>query len=280
MLIKNISQYLVIITTIVLVNLIITSCQSKCEFAANQDAQKESVQLNDFIFSRVFGSNSCSPKKLFLRLPVNVNVELLNKENLLSGKEYTPKITSFVTFSSQPNTFTISRIDEFKNGFFYTKKDTCLAWKWLKIKGQNSVLTLSMERNLKIHDQNIKSVIFLISLPVEMRDARSDISIERYVWEKETSKVGRIEFFNFNQKYPILRNLFRQRDRGRLQTVDAFSEGKSVDGKIIEEISEISDRGGLHVDREIEELIISKYEKTYLDTADYPPCKIPEDLKK
>lgn len=264
--------------TIILANIALISCQSKCEFTT-QDAQKESVQLNDSIYNRIFGSKSCSPQKLILRLPVNVNLKTEKQNKILNKTSYTPQITTLVTFSNKYKNFDISRLDEYGNGFFYTKKDTCIAWKWSNGNKQQ-VIYLSMERNLQIHNNNIKSVIFLVSLPLEMKEAGVDITLERYVRNTDTSKVGLISYFNFNKQYPILKNLLKQKEKGRININDAFQEGKQVQPNIKRELLEISKISGIHIERSLEKMIKEKYEKTYLDTAESPACEISKDLIK
>ncbi|MBH8567212.1 hypothetical protein I8748_34545 [Nostoc sp. CENA67] len=273
---KNFNQLLLIITTVMLASLTLTSCKQECEIK-NQYPQKESVQLNDSIYNRVFGSKSCSPQKLVLRLPVNVNLKIEKHNKLLTSSIYTPRITNFVIFSSNNSNFYITRVDEYANGFIYSNKDTCLAWKWSNDNKQQ-VLHLSMDRNIQIRDPNIKSVIFLISLPLEIKEAGVGITLERYVRNTETSKVGLISNFKFNKEYPILKSLLRQKEKGRLNANDAFQEGKQVDRNVAGELSKISDINGVYLEHDLEPMIKEKYEKTYLDTPDYPACEIPKDF--
>ncbi|NMF64218.1 hypothetical protein DP113_07435 [Brasilonema octagenarum UFV-E1] len=276
---KSFYQLLGISATIILASLALTSCKHQCEFTT-QDAQKESVQLNDSIYSRIFGSQSCSPHKLVLRLPVNVNIKTEKQDKVLTSINYTPKITTLVTFSSNYKIFDISRIDEYANGFIYTNKDTCLAWKPSNDnKQQEQVLYLSMERNLQIRNPNIKSVIFLVSLPLEMKEAGVNITLERYVRDKDTSKVGAINYFNFSRQYPILKFLLRQKEKGRINASEAFHEGKQVSNEVAREFLEISDMGGVLLEHDLESMIEAKYKKTYLDSPESPACEIPKDLK-
>ncbi|MBD2776798.1 hypothetical protein [Iningainema tapete] len=270
-------KFLVISATIILANLVVTSCKQQCEFTT-QDAQKESVQLNDSLYSRIFGSKSCSPHKLVLRLPVNINLKTQRQDQVLTSKDFTPKITTLVTFSSKYKIFDISRIDEYSNGFIYTNKDTCLAWK-PSYDNKQQVLYLSMERNLQIRNPNIKSVIFLVSLPLEMKEAGVNITLERYVRDKDTSKVGAINYFNFTRQYPILKNLLRQKGKGSINTSEAFNEGKQVSNEVAREFLEISDTGGVLLERDLESMIEAKYKKTYWDSPESPACEIPKDLK-
>jgi hypothetical protein len=275
---NNIYRSLGFGASIILATLALVSCSrmNACE-VQTQDAQKESVQLNDFIYNRVFGSKSCSPQKLILRLPINLKIENQNKES--RNQQYTTKITTLVTFASNYNNFYITRIDKSKKGFIYTNKDSCLAWKWSKDDKQK-VLNLTMERNLQIRDPNLESVIFIVSLPIEIKEAGIDVTLERYTWDSDTARVGAIHNFNLRKEYPEIKNILRQKERGSINTREGFSEGKKVSNEIAAELIKINDMGGVHLDRDLAVLLKAKYEKTYHDSPDYPACEIPIDFKK
>ncbi|MEH2149083.1 hypothetical protein [Nostoc sp.] len=172
---KNIYRYLkllVIKLTFVFPILALTSCKNipPCENVA-QKAQKTSVQLNESIYNKVFGNKSCSLRQLNLRLPVNSSTN--NQDKNSNSQGYTPRITTFLTFSNKDENFSITRLDKKNGTWFYTEGDSCLAWKWSG-NDKNQNLVLSMERNLQIRDTNIQSVVFIVSLPHEIKEVEGE----------------------------------------------------------------------------------------------------------
>ncbi len=271
-------RYLGIGATIILPILVLTSCNkiSTCEEVQIQKVQNISVQLSEPIYSRVFGSKSCSPRKLELRLPVNSPIE--NPDKKSTNQTYTPKITTLVTFSSKYENFSIIRLDQKANGWIYTESDSCLSWKWSQEdKGQN--LILSMERNLQIRNPNIKSVIFILSLPLEIKEARElDLILKRYTWEKDTSRVG--DIYNFNRKdYPEILAILKERERGTRNDSNAFGAGKPVSNEIAEELQNIGDKGGVYLIQEFASKKPRLDKESYHDSPESPACRIPDDLK-
>lgn len=254
--------------------LALTSCISDCEIQS-KDAEKASVQSNNSMYSKIFGNKQCPPKKIVVRVPVNFKIEEAEKGSS-SKQPYQPKITTLVTFSSEYQKFHVRRIDEDKNGVFSSsKKDTCLAWKWSKNNNQQA-LTLSMERNLQIRDPGIKSVIFLVVLPVEIKEAATKVILKRYAWDRD----GAIHKFNLRKKYPVLRNSLRQNEQQRAKASEAFVDGQKVSNQIAAELKKIVDQGGVHLDESFASLGDTEGIQKYISNQESPACEIPDDLKK
>jgi hypothetical protein len=108
-----------------------------------------------------------------------------------------------------------------------------------------------------------------------------DVTLKRYVWDKETSKVGAIHKIKMQKDYPNFQDILRQKERGTLKNNDAlaFQEGKGVKNEIAGEFKNIEKLGGVHIDDDLSSLIKERYEETYQDTPDSPACEIPKDLK-
>ena len=271
---NNIYRYLGITTAVTLI-LALTSCISisDCE-VQSKEAEKASVQLNTSMYSKIFGNKKCSPKKIVVRVPVNFKIEEGDQDSS-NNKQYQPTITTLVTFSSEYQNFHVRRIDEYKSGgFYYSKKESCLAWKWSNDNSQQT-LTLSMERNLQIRDPGIKSVILLVVLPVEIKEAATKVILKRYVWER----YGDTYKFNFKNEYPILKNTLRQKARQSIQASKDFVDGQKVSDKIAAELEKIVDKGGVHLDKNFDSLLDSEDREKYTPNKDSPSCEIPEDLK-
>jgi len=105
------------------------SCGNPCQVEVSE-ANKMSVQSNESIFDNIFDTKQrCLPKKLILRIPENIAVN-----SLPSGRSETrnigPGIHTFVAISNEQKNFSIIRIDKVGDRWYYTKNDSCLAWKW------------------------------------------------------------------------------------------------------------------------------------------------------
>lgn len=272
---NNIYRYLGITTAVTLI-LALASCRSisDCE-VQSKDAEKASVQLNTSMYSKIFGNKQCSPQKIVMRVPVNFKIEK-GEQNSLSKQQYQPKITTLVTFSSEYKTFHVRRIDEYKSGkFYYSQKDTCLAWKWSGNNNQQT-LTLSMERNLQIRDPGIKSVVFLVVLPVEIKEAATTVILKRYAWDR----YGAIHEFNLKNKYPVFFKTLRQNEQQKAKASEAFVDGQKVSNQIAAELKKIVDKGGVHLDQSFASLGYTDDTQKYIPNQESPACEIPDDLKK
>lgn len=273
---NNICRYLGITVAFTLI-LALTSCTtsiSDCD-VQSKDAEKVSVQLNTSMYSKIFGNKQCSPKKIVVRVPVNFKIEEAEKGSS-SKQQDKPKITTLVTFSTEYKTFHVRRIDEYKNGgFHYSKKDTCLAWKWSENNNQQT-LTLSMERNLQILDPGIKGVIFLVVLPVEIKEAATKVIFKRYAWDR----YGDIHKFNLKDEYPVLKNTLRKNEQQRAKASEAFVDGQKVSNQMAGELKKIVDQGGVHLDKSFASLGDSEDTQKYVPNQKSPSCEIPDDLKK
>lgn len=273
---KIIYQYLVTIATIVPTVFALTCCNKikTCE-VQDEKAYSESVQASNSVYSRVFGTQKCSPHKIILRIPVNFKIED-QKAASVTSQSYQPKVTTVVTFSREYKTFYIRRIDQDVNGaVYYSQKDSCLAWKWSRA-GEQAILSLSLERNLQIRDPNIKNIIFIISLPVEIKEAESDIALKRYTWDR----VGDIYNFDLKKEYSILKDALRSKEKLKAEGSDAFVDGKKVNDEMAKELSILSIKGGVHLDEDIASMLDTQFVENYIPGSESSSCEIPADLKK
>ncbi len=263
--------------TIILPILSLASCH-KIDICENVDFKtpyKTSVQINENIYNKIFGNSSCSPGKIELRLPVNSSIENLTQKS----KEdiYTPEISTFVTFSSQNDKFSIIRLDKKENDWIYTEGDSCLAWKWHESE-KKQTLTLSMERNLQIRNPDIKSVLFIVVLPLEFKEAKPDLNLKFYTWDKTTSKLGPTEIFQ-QKDYPEIRELLRQKQTGNSNDSNAFIHGRKVSKEIAEEMKNIANNGKIYLVKELVSMIDAEEKKSYHYAPESPACDIPNDWK-
>lgn len=276
---RNFFRYLGISATISLTVMAIQSCSkiSGCEIQTQQP-QNASVQLNDSIYNQVFGKKSCSPKSLTLRLPVNSSTE--NTDKKLNSHKYTPKIITLVTFSNEYESLSIKRIDKYADSWIYSQKDACLAWIW-KASEENDKqkkLILSMERNLRIHDPKIKSIIFIVSLPLEIIENQVNITLKRYTLN--TSRIGKVHHFKLGRQFPELKDLLRQQEKGRFRASNKFfNEGKKVSQKIAEELESINNQVGVYLEEDLNSLLDAEYKETYSDRSESSYCEIPTNFK-
>jgi hypothetical protein len=263
--------------TIMVPILSLASCQknSVCENINFKNKNQASVQINEDIYTKVFGTSSCSPRKVELRLPVNSTI--LTSDNKLKEEIYTPQISSFVTFSSQNKKFSIIRLDKKGNNWIYTEGDSCLAWKWNQVEKEQT-LTLSMERNLQIRNTDIKSVIFIVVLPLEFKEAKPDLNLKFYTWDKTTSKLGSREIFQ-QKDYSEIRELLRQKERGKFNDINAFIHGRKVSDEIAEEMKSMGDNGKIYLVKELASMKYTEEKQSYHSAPESPACDIPNDWK-
>ncbi|WP_293044531.1 hypothetical protein [Moorena sp. SIO1F2] len=234
-------RYLGILVTLIFNSIGLHSCTtqiSPCHIQT-EEARSISVQSNEPIYNEIFGNQECSPQKLVLRIPVNSRQEIPDTNSLLNHR-YTPKIVTLLTFSHQAKSFYIRRIDNHNDGWVY-KKASCLAWKWSR-EDEQQVLNLSLERNLQIRDPKIKSVIFIVSLPFEIKDAQPNVDLQVYTWD-----LFEGIYYLKLKNYPNLKEILRQKDRRSIQASKAFRDGKTVKHEIQKELNQIDDIGGIHL---------------------------------
>ncbi|WP_293073163.1 hypothetical protein [Moorena sp. SIO4A5] len=267
-------RYLGIIVTLILNSIGLQSCSPKITpcLIQTEEARSISVQSNEPIYSEIFGNQECSPQKLVLRVPVNSRPEIKDSNSLLDQR-YTPNIITLLTFSHQAKSFYIRRIDNHNDRWIY-KKASCLAWKWSREDDQQ-VLNLSLERNLQIRDPKIKSVILIISLPFEIKDAQPNVNLQVYTWDLFEG----IYYFK-PKNYPNLKEILRQKDRKSIQSSNAFRDGKTVKNEIQQELNQIDDIGGIHLDKYFESILDGEYLEKYTPSSEDTYCEIPDDLKK
>ncbi|AOY79675.1 hypothetical protein BJP36_06800 [Moorena producens JHB] len=266
--------YLGIIVTLILNSIALQSCTtqiSPCHIQT-EEARSISVQSNEPIYNEIFGNQECSPQKLVLRIPVNSRQEITDTKSLLNQR-YTPKIVTLLTFSHQAKSFYIRRIDNHNDGWIY-KKASCLAWKWSR-EDEQQVLNLSLDRNLQIRDPKIKSVIFIVSLPFEIKDAQTNVNLQVYTWD-----IFEGIYYLKLKNYPNLKEILIQKDRRSSQASNAFRDGKTVKPEIQKELNQIDDIGGVNLDKYFESILDGEYLKKYIPSSEDTYCEIPDDLKK
>lgn len=267
-------RYLGIIVTLILNSIGLQSCTPQitpCPIQT-EEARSISVQSNEPIYNEIFGNQECSPQKLVLRVPVNSRPEITDSQRLLNQR-YTPKIVTLLTFSHQAKSFYIRRIDNHNDGWVY-KKASCLAWKWSREDDQQ-VLNLSLERNLQIRDPKLKSVIFIVSLPFEIKDAQPNVNLQVYTWDLFEGL-----YYIKLKNYPNLKEILRQKDRRSSQAIHAFRNEQTVKNKIQQELNQIDDIGGIHLDKYFESILDGEYLKKYTPSSEDKYCEIPKDFNK
>lgn len=267
-------RYLGIIVTLILNSIGLQSCTPKITpcLIQTEEARSISVQSNEPIYNEIFGNQECAPQKLVLRVPVNSKPEIKDSNSLLDQR-YTPNIITLLTFSHQAKSFYIRRIDNYKEGWVY-KKASCLAWKWSR-EDEQQVLNLSLERNLQIRDPKIKSVILIVSLPFEIKDAQPNVNLKVYTWDLFEG----IYYFKL-KNYPNLKEILRQKDRKTLQASKAFRDGQTVKTEIQKELNQIDDIGGINLDNSFESILNEEYLEKYTPSSEDTYCKIPDDFQK
>lgn len=136
---KNRYQYFGLIIPLVVIGLFFYPTISKLFRAKNfcqvqgETLFSRSVQPNESIHRSLFREKNCSPHKMVLRLPVNAIIQ--NPGTTISLQQYTPKISTIVTFSnSNKPEFYIRRIDQYEDGFYFTNSDSCFAANGLSIR--------------------------------------------------------------------------------------------------------------------------------------------------
>jgi hypothetical protein len=235
--------------------------QDICQIS-DKEAKKYSAQNNENIFNEVFGNKSCHPNQLNLRIPANA-IKINNAGIAVKSNNYTPKISTIIVSSYNEETFKIKRIDRNKNEYLYSDKESCLAWQWIEQQG-NKVLNLSMERNLQINTSNTTEIIFLVFLPIEIIDAKSQIVLNKYIKEEG----GNSSSFNLRD-YPEIQKILKQ----------DFPENNNykLETPIVEELENVINQGGIFYNKSFDDLIDAQYKKTYKNNSDTSNCAIPKD---
>ncbi|MGD1699660.1 hypothetical protein [Dapis sp. BLCC M229] len=229
------------------------------------------MQPNTSIYGSLFGNQNCLPHKIILRLPVNAIIQ--NSKSSLENEKHTPKVSTIVTFSNQPETFYIRRIDELKDGLKYSDDDTCFAGKWSS-EGDEVVFHASMERNLLISNPDITSIIFIVSLPLEIKEAKTKIFIDKYTWDR----VGNENNFRFRE-YQNIKSVLRGNDKRKNNQTDDVSSGDKVNADVASELENLVRKGGLYLEKYVAELVESQGKPPVkYDRNQFPfSCAIPKD---
>jgi hypothetical protein len=250
-----------------------------CE-ATTTNPQKESLQNNNF-YREIFGEKRCAPKRVILTVPIRQKLKTNSGQAQFSKIQEAnpPEIISILTISDSPQSFYVKRIDETESGF-NVKGNTCLAWKWLEQK-QEETLSLSLARNLQIYDPSIKRIIFIISLPVELQKAETRLALKRSVLQEEgNSQAGEIIPIRLRKVTPNLVKVLKQKPTSSQSLKEqSWSSGAPILKDVSSEISTLTKRVGVYVDSPVKGLqdssdSIESYEKLSQEAT----CEIPKSL--
>ncbi|NEP32949.1 hypothetical protein [Moorena sp. SIO3B2] len=231
-----------------------------------------SVQPNESIYGKIFRYRNCSPHRLILRLPANA-IRQSEGENSFKNQQHTPKISTILTFSRQPKTFYIRRIDQLKDGLYFSDEDSCFAAKWSSDQEQ-VILNVSIERNLLINDPDIKGIIFIVSLPAEMIETKPKIVIYRYTWDRAGDK----DSFKLRE-YPNFAVALKENDQPKNNEIYDFTSGEKVSKNLSNELFNLVDKGGVYMIEEYRDNFsefkgeIVKYDRN----QSHDNCAVPKD---
>lgn len=277
LLLKTSISFLGIVLFLALITLLpkAISKPDTCE-VNNDDPQKGSIQTNNF-YSSIFGSKSCAPKFINVKIPVaqkiSGNVAQVNTPN-------PPEIVSIITFSNSSQSFYVKRIDETKSGLSVSKGDTCVAWKWSGDKGEQ-ILNLSFQRNLQIYDPAVSKILFIISLPIELQKAGSNLSVERSVLEGSiNSQAGEVVLTKLKDEKPNLSRLVVKQDTTpEAQNLQRWAKGSPISKELSNELISFMDRIAVYVDNPVHN-IKNKSDKieSYTSLSKNNSCEIPNGL--
>ncbi|AOX01861.1 hypothetical protein BJP34_22640 [Moorena producens PAL-8-15-08-1] len=230
-----------------------------------------SVQPNSSIYGKIFGDQNCSPHRLILRLPANAIIQSQGK-NSFKNQRHTPKISTILTFSRQPETFYIRRIDQLKDGLYFSAKDSCSAAKWSSDQEQG-IIHVSIERNLLINDPDIEGIIFIVSLPAEMRETKPKIVIDRYTWDRAGDK----DIFRLRE-YPNFALALKENDKLKNNESYDFSSGEKVKKNLSNELFSLVYKGGVYIEKDVAKLSEVKDQIVKYDRDQLPySCAVPKD---
>ena len=267
---KTISRILAIIVFFSLTFLAIKLRGHSCEpqFTVGEAI---SVQSKKRIYNKVFNSQACPPKIVILKVPDNLKTEE-GQPISLKGNIEAPKITTIITISNKSDRFFLGRIDQINGQWYYTKYDTCLAWKW-SVENEKPMLYLSLEKNLEIYANGIEKIIFIVSIPFEIIENNPQIKTQPYTW----NRVG--GFYKLsNSTYPELTEVLRSVEEDKPEDSDIFYPGKEVSPSVAKELNDIDKMGGVHYNRELEPNIVQLDAQGYHASLESGYCAVPEDL--
>ncbi|GEM_PF-3078686 len=267
---KSLSRILAIIVFFSLIFLGFKLRSHSCELQTTS-GEAISVQSKKRIYNKFFSERACSPQKIVLAVPDNLKTET-GEPITLKGNQSAPKITTIVTISNKSNRFFIGRIDRIAGQWFYTKYDSCLAWKW-SIEDQKQVLNLSMEKNLDIYSPELEKIIFIVSIPFEVIEKNPKILVKPYTW----NRVGGFYKWAFSN-YPELVEVLRSVEDDSPEGSDIFYPGKEVSPSVANELNDIDKMGGVHYNRELEPNIVQLDAQGYQASPQSGYCSVPQDL--
>jgi hypothetical protein len=229
-----------------------------------------SVQPNSSIYGSLFGNQNCLPHKIILRLPINAIIQ--NSKSGLKNENYTPKVSTIVTFSYQPETFYVRRIDQLEDGLKFSNKDSCFTGKWSSEEDQ-VVFHASMERNLLISDPDIASIIFILSLPLELKEAETKIFIDKYTWDR----IGNEDNFIIRDHQNI-KSALRINDQRINNPINDFDGGGKLSENLASELEKLVNKGGLYIEKYVSKLVESQDKIfKYNRSQNQDDCSIPKE---
>lgn len=268
---KSISKILAILVffTCLLVGINLRS--HPCELQATS-SEAISVQSKKRIYNKIFARpQACLPKKIVLGVPDNLKSETGEPINNKGNRE-APKITTVINISDSSNRLFVGRIDRIGGQWYYTKYDTCLAWKWA-IEDEQQALYLTLERNLEIYSPEIESIILVIALPFELIEKNPQIWVKPYTW----NRLGGFYKLTSNN-YRELSAMLRLVEEDKPEASEVFYPGKEVSPIIAKELNNIDKMGGVHYNKDLEQNIFPLDAKGYQFSEQSGYCAVPQDL--
>lgn len=268
---KSLYKLLAVITIFSIIFVTLKSRSNTCELQVTS-GEAISVQLRERIYHRIINPPICPPDKIVLAIPDNLKTTT-GEPISAKGNQEAPKISTLITISNKSNRFFIGRIDKIGDQWFYTKYDTCLAWKWSVEDNDKQVLYLSTERNLQIYSNNISRIIFVISLPFEIIETQPEILVQPYTW----NRIG--GFYRLSMtSYPELARDLRLVEEDRPQASNTFYPGQAVSPDLVKELDRIDKMGGVHYNRELETNLVQLDAKAFQPSLTAGSCAVPDYL--
>ncbi len=129
-----------------------------------------------------------------------------------------------------------------------------------------------MERNLLISNPDITSIIFIVSLPLEIKEAKTKIFIDKYTWDRVENE------YDFRvREYQNIKSALRINDKRKNNKTDDFYDGGKVRADQASELENLVVKGGLYIEKSVAELVESRQKLNY-DPHQLPDnCAIPKD---
>ena len=267
---KNVSRILAIFIFFSVILLSLKLRSNPCELQLTS-SEAISVQSRKRIYNKLFHHQACLPRKIVLGVPDNLKTQE-GQPITFKGNQEAPKITTIVTITNKSNRFFIGRIDKIGEQWVYTKFDTCLAWKWT-VENERQALYLTLERNLEIYANDLRSMILIISIPFELIETNPEIRVKPYTW----NRVGGFYKLSFSA-YPELGQVLKLVEEDNPNASDIFYPGKEVSASLAQELNHIDKMGGVHYNKELEQNMVQLDAQGYQASEQPGYCAVPQDL--